>query len=212
VKYTIEPRSELLVEYALAARLGHEFSNVLAVVHSAGEGVAAMPGEVSEEGAAIVICAQKAAKWAQRLTKLKVTQPRTLEPTALDALVFDSTKVPTMVDALPHVRLALERRPMMEALREISNNAEDAGATILRVTARCDATEVHVFLEDDGHGIADEARSHVFAPLFTTRAPERGKGVGLCIVHATMSAVGGSVTLECLQSGTRVVLRIPIVP
>jgi C4-dicarboxylate-specific signal transduction histidine kinase len=211
VKTTIEPGPDLLGEYALAARLGHEFSNVLAVVHSAGEGVAAVSGAIGEEGVAIVECARKAAKWTQRLTKLNVRPSRRIEPAELTLLGFESTTMRIEVAALPDVRLSIERRPIEEVVHELVQNAQDADATLLRVAARREDTDVILSLEDNGHGIAEATRARVFEPLFTTRSPERGKGVGLCIVHAVLHACGGRVALECLDGGTRVLLRIPMV-
>jgi signal transduction histidine kinase len=216
MKERVCPRAGLQNEYILAARLAHEFSNVLAVVHSAAEGVAEIlpPGSdtaaVSEEGAAILACAKKAARWTQRMTKLNVARSRTIVPSDLTALSLESTRLRVEREALPTTRLAIELRPFSEIVREIIQNAEDAAATVLRVSAAVQASSVLLCFEDDGHGIAPEIRERVFEPLFTTRPPERGKGVGLCIVDAAVRAVGGSVVLACSDEGTRVVLQIPI--
>jgi C4-dicarboxylate-specific signal transduction histidine kinase len=220
------PKAELLSEYVLAARLAHEFSNVLAVVHSAAEGIAEtapraqemMPrasegaGSISEDGAAILACAKKAARWTQRLTKLNVARSRMIVPTDLSMLPIESARLQVELGSLPGARLAIELRPLSEVVREIVQNAEDASATWLRVSAEVQDSSAVLCFEDNGHGIAAEIRAHVFEPLFTTRPPARGKGVGLCIIDAAVRAAGGTVALECHDAGTTVALHIPLAP
>jgi len=54
---------------------------------------------------------------------------------------------------------------------------------------------VMVTIEDRGHGIPEEALSHLFKPFFTTKG-ERGTGLGLWISRGIITKHGGSITLE----------------
>lgn len=49
---------------------------------------------------------------------------------------------------------------------------------------------------DDGNGIPDSARPHLFEPFFTTRDTGEGTGLGLSIVHGIVSEHGGWVDVK----------------
>ena len=80
----------------------------------------------------------------------------------------------------------------------------------LRLSARADETFVEFEVADSGQGIAPEDQPRVFDPLFTTKQPGRGTGLGLTIVRDVVAAHGGSVAL-CSQpgEGTTVLVRLP---
>ena len=66
-------------------------------------------------------------------------------------------------------------------------------------------------MEDSGPGIPEEARAHLFDPLFTTK--RHGTGLGLTLSRQILEAHGG--TLGCERtgpSGTVFHLRVPAAP
>jgi PAS domain S-box-containing protein len=66
-------------------------------------------------------------------------------------------------------------------------------------------------VRDSGPGIPADIREQVFEPFFTTKA--RGGGLGLPIARRTAELHGGSLTLECPDSGgTVVTVMLPIRP
>jgi len=66
-----------------------------------------------------------------------------------------------------------------------------------------------VTVADGGPGIPPDVREKLFTPFFTTKA--RGTGLGLATVKRLAEAQGGTVTVECPDSGgTRVTLRLPL--
>ena len=52
-----------------------------------------------------------------------------------------------------------------------------------------------VTIADNGPGIADEVRPHLFQPFFTTKG-ERGTGLGLWVSRGIINKHGGTLTLE----------------
>jgi len=74
------------------------------------------------------------------------------------------------------------------------------------------AGAVTVWVEDDGPGISDDERPHVFEPFWSsTRVPARqvGSGLGLAIVAELVDAMGGSVQAEPGPAGgTRMVVGL----
>jgi PAS domain S-box-containing protein len=66
-------------------------------------------------------------------------------------------------------------------------------------------------VRDTGPGIPLEIRTQVFDPFFTTKA--RGGGLGLPIARRTAELHGGSLVLDCPDSGgTVVTMRLPLRP
>lgn len=66
-------------------------------------------------------------------------------------------------------------------------------------------------VEDDGQGIPEELRTKIFEPFFSTKAPERGTGLGLALCQDLVHENGGEIALERTApgAGSSFVLRIP---
>lgn len=93
-----------------------------------------------------------------------------------------------------------------QVLSNLISNAADAvaiGGTII-VTLRCveDAgrTTVHVLVEDDGPGVADEHKERIFEPFFTTKR-DVGTGLGLWVSREIIERHGGSIELAERTNG-----------
>jgi two-component system, OmpR family, sensor kinase len=73
------------------------------------------------------------------------------------------------------------------------------------------AGEVVLTVEDDGPGVPDDLREHVFE-RFVRGDGDRGSssGLGLSIVRAVAESHGGSVELEDAHPGARFVVRLPL--
>lgn len=67
-------------------------------------------------------------------------------------------------------------------------------------------------VEDNGSGMDDAARVHLFERFFTTKASQ-GNGLGLATVHDIVTTSGGLIDVESqLGHGTRVSVLLPIAP
>ena len=124
-----------------------------------------------------------------------------------------SGRVPKIRDELgspPHV-MAVSGE-IVSALVNLVVNAVDAmaesGGTI---TLRSGEDEKGSWVEvaDDGPGMPPEVASRVFEPFFTTKG-DKGTGLGLAMVYATIHRHGGTVTLESAPAkGTTFRLTLP---
>jgi signal transduction histidine kinase/CheY-like chemotaxis protein len=115
-----------------------------------------------------------------------------------------------------------------QILVNLAVNARDAmprGGTITVSTERVDlgpddprvrsgalvaGPYVDLAVEDTGHGMDAVTLERAFEPLFTTKAPGRGTGLGLATVHAIVTAAGGWIGARSeLGSGTRFDVLLP---
>ena len=113
-----------------------------------------------------------------------------------------TTEIPTSISV---AAFPAELRQVFTNL--ITNAAEAAGPGgevkigIAPQTAGVDgdgqklAAGVVVTIADNGPGIADEVRPHLFQPFFTTKG-ERGTGLGLWVSRGIINKHGGTLTLE----------------
>ena len=70
--------------------------------------------------------------------------------------------------------------------------------------------EVLVDVEDTGSRIAEDVRSSIFEPFFSTKPPGLGTGLGLSICHGIVRSHGGSIEVETQPGrGTRVRVLLP---
>jgi signal transduction histidine kinase len=85
---------------------------------------------------------------------------------------------------------------------------EKGGRLTLR--ARADGDRVRFEVEDTGTGIDPAVRPRIFEPLFTTKEPGRGTGLGLPIVRDVVTAHGGTVEVDSEPGqGSRFAVLLP---
>jgi CheY-like chemotaxis protein len=111
-----------------------------------------------------------------------------------------------------------------QVLLNLMNNAEQAlrpcvdadhgpSAGQIAIRTRCENQEVILEVEDNGPGIPDESRAHIWDPFWTTKDEGSGTGLGLTVVHGIIADHGGTISLESAPGfGARFVVRLPAIP
>ena len=103
------------------------------------------------------------------------------------------------VDVAPGLPpIGVDRVQLEQALLTLVSNAVDAmpEGGRLSLAARPDPDGVALVVRDTGDGIPPEDLPRVFDPLYTTKPPGKGTGLGLPILREIVEAHGGSVRLE----------------
>lgn len=100
------------------------------------------------------------------------------------------------------------RRIFQNLLVNALEALEEKGGKV-SVRASREGPMVRVDVEDDGPGIAADARQKIFDASFTTK--EWGSGIGLFVVKSTVEMYGGSAELgEGVDGGALFTVRIPL--
>ncbi len=105
----------------------------------------------------------------------------------------EGVEVETVGD-LPAPEVRVDRVRLEQALTNLLRNAIQAGRRV-RLSWYHDAHAAGFVVEDDGPGIDDAVRSHLFEPFFTSKPVGQGTGLGLAVAHAAVADHGGRIEL-----------------
>jgi signal transduction histidine kinase len=126
---------------------------------------------------------------------------------AIERLRTRGSERQVMVSLGPGISVRGDRPLSEQAITNLLTNADrysTPGAPIhVEVT---DGEQVCLRVRDEGPGIADDVADRLFHDRV---AAGRGLGLGLYLVHATMSAMGGSVVIEQRRPAAIFALRWP---
>ncbi|MBL9079739.1 MAG: HAMP domain-containing histidine kinase [Planctomycetes bacterium] len=109
--------------------------------------------------------------------------------------------------------VALDSPTLARVFVNLVQNAIEAapnGVAVALRSSRADGRAV-VEIADDGPGVPDEARGHLFEPYFTTKSS--GTGLGLAICRRVVEAHGGAIRLDRTRAGETVfTIELPVAP
>jgi two-component system nitrogen regulation sensor histidine kinase NtrY len=80
----------------------------------------------------------------------------------------------------------------------------------IRVALRVEGARARLEVEDNGPGVPEESRPHLFDPYFSTK--QRGTGLGLAIVRRIAEDHDGEALYQPLEPGCRFSLELPLRP
>lgn len=80
-----------------------------------------------------------------------------------------------------------------------------------KISLECHPGEeaLRISVTDTGGGMPEDVRRNVFEPFFTTKQGGKGTGLGMPIVHSIVTNMGGTIAIENVADGCRVILAIP---
>lgn len=118
--------------------------------------------------------------------------------------------VPVVANIAPEAAVAFEPVALRQAVEFVLENAAGAarGGAPIQVDAAREGDSVEIRVVDNGTGIPDDLRPHVFVPFFSADA--QAGGLGLSITRSVVEKHGGSLLLHTeSEKGTAVIIRLP---
>lgn len=100
-------------------------------------------------------------------------------------------------------------------LNLLTNSLDASGeGQEVRLRLSSDKQQFYLVIEDDGCGMTEEVKSHLFEPFFTRRRDGRGTGLGLSISYRIVQDHGGTLVPESdgPGRGARFTLSMPLSP
>lgn len=107
-------------------------------------------------------------------------------------------------------RVALDTETLTAIASVLFDNARQAGASQLGVSAAIAAQSVTIDFADNGPGIPPADCTRIFDTFFTSKRESGGTGLGLAIARSLAESAGGALTLEESEKGARFRLSLPL--
>lgn len=134
-----------------------------------------------------------------------------LQSAKIEVVTDYSERLPDIVSSWEHMKsvwlnLLLNARDAVQSLPD--------GRRIELVTRLApDPDYVQVHIRDNGKGMSDAERAHIFEPFYTTKDPGKGTGLGLATCHRIIEQHGGVIdVISQPDEGTSFIIRLPIRP
>jgi PAS domain S-box-containing protein len=117
---------------------------------------------------------------------------------------------------LPQAMVNGDTRMLEQVFTNLISNAVDVLATrgegtiavkVSQGAAVGNRPQIEVTVSDDGPGIPERVREHIFEPFVTTKA--QGTGLGLAITKRIVTAHRGSITVNTFPGGTMFFVNLP---
>ncbi len=195
----------------LAGGVAHDFNNILGVIL----GYATRP--VAREDAAvaaraldgIVAATRRGAAITQRLLSLSRSDGHA--PKVFDAREAIRDTLPMIRQTLGDIEVSiriddddalpvrLDPAEFQLALLNLAANARDAminGGRFHIGAGIDDGGAVFITVTDNGIGMKPAVLERIFEPFFTTKPRNKGTGIGLAMVHRTITEAGGRIGVE----------------
>ncbi|MCB0193878.1 MAG: GAF domain-containing protein [Anaerolineae bacterium] len=126
--------------------------------------------------------------------------------------------LPTVIASASHLKLLWmnlflnARDAIFDRFSHRAYLQQEAGGVIKVYVSNIDLEHVKVQIIDNGIGIAQQHRDHLFHPFFTTKTASKNLGLGLYTCRAIIEAHQGQIEIESCQvdSGTTVTVILPV--
>ncbi len=216
----VSRRSRYLSDFAAA--VSHEFKTPLAGITGGIELLQDHDMAEPDRRRFLANIAADAERLAQLVTRLldlaraDMAEPQagaSSDPLAATRRIADAFRGPTFAveigfDAAPVV--AVPQATLEAALTTLFENARQAGATRVTVSAKIDRAHLTLLVTDDGPGIPPADAPRLFELFFTSRRETGGTGLGLPIARSLLKANGGDIELRTSDAGATFALRLPL--
>ena len=102
---------------------------------------------------------------------------------------------------------------LTSAIINILNNAADASSKKIHIVCSWNNTSMDIEVIDDGHGIKEQHQPLLGKSIFSTKPSDQGLGIGLFLAEATLTRMGGKISLNNHKDGgAHAEISIPLSP
>ena len=189
----------------IARGLSHNINNVLASIIG-NISVARAGLSHGDPASRRLDAAERASFRLQDLTERLQLYARRFEPIcqliSVEHVVSEalaSVEISADLSLTPGLMLQADPALLIRVLRELLENAREAGGVSVSITSRIDGGQVEIVVTDRGKGVSAEIAPRMFDPFVSTQA--RGRGLGLSIVESLMRVHGGTVEHAAPEGG-----------
>ncbi|HEY4313621.1 MAG TPA: ATP-binding protein [Pirellulales bacterium] len=216
----------------LAAGIAHEINNPLGLMVLSAHRIKSHLGEAATTNEIAVLFnehseyGQRCARIVKNVLHFAREQPTERGAADLNAAVTKAVvlttayaterggTIETSLDlTLPAV--TMNRLEIEQVLVNLINNGIESAANSPHVVISSGLAGGAARLEisDNGRGMSDQTRAHMFDPFFTTRRSDGGTGLGLSLVYGIVYDHGGTLEVISKQDqGTKVIVELPLSP
>ncbi len=226
---------------ALAGGVAHDFNNLLTVITGNVDYLrtALRLDDLRDDVALGVLremdsACDRASQLVQQLLRFAAARPKSavkvvdIRRVIEDAMGLCRRTLSSLINVVVRAESKLLARAdaaqLQQVLVDIAINARDAmpdGGTIIVSAAPVSVNGpgmlvppgdyIEIRVADNGVGMSEETRQRVFEPFFSTKPRDRGTGLGLARVYASVREMGGTIRVESvLGEGTTFVLHLPV--
>lgn len=207
VRQALRQKSRLATLGAAVAKVNHDLRNTLATAVLASDRLATiddpevqrvMPRLYTAVDRAVRLCSQtldyvSASDLNLRLEPFHLRELLTeVGATLREGMTGEGMNWRNSVDF--EVTVVGDRNQLFRVFHNIALNAQTAGAANFTATAEINGDKAVIDLVDDGPGLPEKTREHLFEP-FAGSSRKGGTGLGLVIAHDIVVAHGGRITL-----------------
>ena len=222
IRAALGQRERLAALGAAMTKINHDLRNILSSASLLSERLAASEDpQVRRVVPMLLDAIDRAADLCRRTLDYSRdgAAPLSRAPVALRDLVDEAVRdlAPAMqasqvcTNAVPaDLTVTADAKELRRVFGNLGQNALEAGAGCVTVSARDDGARVSIEVRDDGPGLPAQARQHLFQP-FAGSARKDGTGLGLAIAREVVARHGGTIGLvETGASGTAFRIELPV--
>ncbi|WP_137897921.1 ATP-binding protein [Sphingomonas sp. 2SG] len=115
----------------------------------------------------------------------------------------------TFEDRIGDDRPIVSDRALGQALTNLLDNAAEAGASAITLTAAVEGAVIVLTVRDDGSGFPPAVLAGIGKP-YNTSKERRGAGLGLFLATNVLRTLGGTLAARNIAGGAEMVLRLPV--
>ena len=144
------------------------------------------------------------------LSKLVERIIRALEPSAVDAGIKVTTRGFKRLPEIEGNEGQFEQIFFILIQNAIQAASGEQGSK-LSIKASVDDDVLKLEFKDTCGGISPENIDRIFEPFFTTKSPDKGTGLGLCILQKSVQGIGGMIEVKSkFGQGSTFIVTLPV--